>query len=120
MTITLVSSPGTLARQAHSPTGDVGDVLSSSLRLTAAKAPDTKMGSMRYSFTILTRATGRVDTTTTLRDGTIRATGLKIAIAQPALTVAITGGTGRYAGARGTLTFGPMTTQRNVYRLSLP
>ena len=120
MTITLISSPGTLVRQAHAPAGDIGDVLSSSLGLVAVKAPNTKMGSMRYSFTMLSRATARVDTTTTLRDGTIRATGLKIAIAKPALTVTITGGTGRYAGARGTLTFGPMTTQRNVYRLTLP
>ena len=120
MTITLISSPGPLARQVHPPAGDVGDVLSSSLRLTAAKAPNATMGSMRYSFTMLTPATAAVDTITTLRDGTIRATGVKVAIAKPALTVTITGGTGRYAGARGTLTFGPMTTQRNVYRLTLP
>jgi hypothetical protein len=120
MTITLSSSPGELVRQAHAPAGDLGDVLSSSLVLAATNGAHTKMGAMTYSFTMLGRATARVETTTTLRDGTIRATAMKLAIDEPTLTVTITGGTGRYAGARGTLTFGPMTTQRNVYRLTLP
>ena len=119
LTLTLMTTPGTLVRHARPPNGDVGDVLTSTLLLTAAETPHTKMGSMHYSFTMLSRGIARIETTTTLSDGTIRATGAKISIARAALTVTVTGGTGRYAGARGTLTFGPMTTQKNVYRLSL-
>jgi hypothetical protein len=120
LTITLTSEPGEIVRHAHPPSGDPGDVLFSTLLLSSNVSPRAQVGSMRYSFRILSDAHATVNTVTTLADGTIRASATNVSIAQATIVVAITGGTGRYAGAVGTLTFGPMSTQTNVYKLALP
>ncbi|HZO96666.1 MAG TPA: hypothetical protein VFB42_04775 [Gaiellaceae bacterium] len=128
ITITVRSVAGKVVRHPHPPAGEVGDEFVSTLVLLDPRTR-ARVGTMAYSFTILTRcrgltarcsATARLESTTTFRDGTIRAAGKRVSIAQPTVVVRVRGGTGRYEHARGTLTFGPTTTQTNVYRLSLP
>jgi hypothetical protein len=128
ITITVQSAAGAVVRVAHPPAGERGDVLFSSLALLDSRT-GAKVGTMDYTLTIVkacrsvitscqTRA--RVVAVTTFRDGTIRAVGPWVSISRPTIVVHIRNGTGRYAGARGTLTFGPSSTRTNVYALSLP
>ena len=129
LTISVESAAGAVVRVAHPPEGDRGDVLTSTLTLLDPRT-GAKVGAMDYTITIVkacsvaaatscqTRA--RVVTTTAFRDGTIRAAGPWVSISRPVIVVPVRTGTGRYAGAKGTLTFGPSSTQTNVYALTLP
>jgi hypothetical protein len=126
ITVSSVSSP--FVRHAHPPAGDVGDELSSTLVLLDPRT-HAKVGTMAYAFTIFKVCAGfsascdptvKLTSTTTFRDGTIRANGGRVSIAHPTIVVKVRGGTGRYEGATGTLSFGPASTRTNVYRLTLP
>ena len=57
----------------------------------------------------------------TLPDGTLILQGVVTGLKNGGLIIPVTGGTGRYAKARGTLTVGPGKTRAlNTYRLVLP
>jgi hypothetical protein len=128
ITITVASTAGAVVRVSHPPAGELGDVLTSSLALVDSRTA-AKVGTMDYTLTIVKACSSvvtscqrraRVVAITTFRDGTIRAVGPWVSISRPTIVVRIRNGTGRYAGARGTLTFGPSSTRTNVYALSLP
>jgi predicted metal-binding membrane protein len=132
--IKVMTAQGPNKRHPHPPPGDAGDTFDSSLILfnlgpQFGKPAKKMVGSMRFSYTLRKvcsgftskcSATADFETTTTLPGGTIVAGGRGISIAKPTITVPVTGGTGRYAGARGTVTMGPLSTETNVYRLTLP
>jgi hypothetical protein len=127
VTITLKTAPGKVVRHAHPPAGDKGDELTSTLTLLDART-GAKVGTMTYTFTILRacrpfttpcRARALVNTTTVLRDGAIMAGGRHVPTARITIALPVSGGTGRYAYAKGTLTFGLASTHTNVYKLWL-
>ena len=86
------------------------------------KPKGTVVGSDVYSMTI-TRAPYRVSVSVKVKlpDGTIQAKG-RGDLQAPTLTIPVVGGTGAYAGARGTSTASGLTGNRslNVYRVRLP
>jgi hypothetical protein len=65
-----------------------------------------------------------IDVTATLPGGTLRVRGAMHVLADGSERYPVNGGTGRFAGARGTVTVrslgGQGTQSSNVYRLTLP
>jgi hypothetical protein len=127
VTITLKTAPGKILRHDYPPAGDKGDELTSTLDLLDPRT-GAKVGTMTYTFTILQacrpftspcRARALVNTTTVLRDGAIMAEGRHVPTARITIALPVSGGTGRYAYAKGTLTFGLVSTHTNVYKLWL-
>jgi hypothetical protein len=135
VTIVVTTKQGPTVQHAHPPATEVGDTFDSSLVLLNPKhvrqfglRGKAKVGTMSFSYTIRSqcrafeptcRSRADIETTSTLPDGTIDAAGKDVTIAKPTISVTVTGGTGRYAGAHGTLTMGPASTGTNVYRLEL-
>lgn len=84
------------------------------------------VGSDRGILTFTSGSTARADVTARLPGGTIRVRGRMTILAGGGQRYPVAGGTGRFAGARGTLTVrplgGPVNRPRasNVYRLTLP
>ena len=136
VTIVVATKQGPTVQHAYPPATEVGDRFDSSLVLVNPKhvrqfglAGKAKVGTMSFSYTIRSqcrafepacRSRADIQTTSTLPGGTIDAAAKDVTIATPRIVVPVTGGTGRYAGAHGTLTMGPASTQTNVYRLELP
>jgi hypothetical protein len=127
LTITVKTVPGKVVRHAYPPAGDKGDELTSTVTLLDPRT-GAKVGTMTYTFTILQackpfttpcRARALVNTTTVLRDGAIMAGGRHVPTARITIAVPVSGGTGRYADAKGSLTFGLTSTHTNVYKLWL-
>jgi hypothetical protein len=132
-TITVMTSQGPTKRHPHAPPGDVGDTFDSSLTLfnvgpQFGKPVKAKVGSMRFTYTLTKvcrgfssscKATADFATSTELPGGTIAAGGKGISIAGRTISIPVTGGSGRFAHASGTLTMGPSSTKRNVYKLTL-
>jgi len=112
------SLQGKIVRRAEPPAGDVGDVLSSTMQLVNPRTK-RKLGSMSYTVTMLSGTRARFVTHTSLGDGTIAAAAV-VRLSSMTIVLPVTGGTGTFAGARGTLAFGPVSTRTNVYTLSLP
>ena len=48
------------------------------------------------------------------------ADGKAISIATPNIRIPVTGGTGRFRGARGSVTISPSSTAISTYRLTVP
>ena len=85
------------------------------------KPKGAKVGSDRGVMTFTSANTARFDGSARLPGGTIRLKGDVIPLSENSLAIPVTGGTGRYAGARGVLVVGPGTKQAlNVYQLKLP
>jgi len=93
------------------------------LRNTArqfGKPKGARVGSDSGTLTFTSAHTARYTGTTRLPGGTLKVRG-PVKVVGRQLQIAVTGGTGRYASARGTLTVGPGDTRAlNVYRLVLP
>ena len=135
LAFTLEETQGPTAAHPHPPAGEVGDTFVSSLALTNAAAPQlgkrpwASVGTMQFTYTIRhecaslgTRCvpTADFDTVTTLPGGTVVADGHALSIARPTITIPVVDGTGRYAGARGTVTISPTSTKVSRYKLTLP
>jgi hypothetical protein len=133
LSITFRIDQGVTERHPHPPAGDAGDVFSVVLTLLTiepafGKPADTRVGRMVFSYVLRGTCsagaggcTGTTDvrTVTTLPGGTITATGTKLPIRTP-FVVAVRGGTGRYAGARGRIVIAPGGAPRNVYKVTFP
>ena len=132
LTIRLVSTPGKTALRDVPPKGlaqgqlSKGDRISgtSILRNAAAqfgKAKGARVGGDAFTMTITTPPKATISVKVTLPDGTMRAKGQGNATASR-LKIAIVGGSGAYAGAKGTAESRNLSGGRslNVYRVRLP
>jgi hypothetical protein len=106
-----------------------GDKVFSTSRLRNAVAQFGKprnavVGSDRGTLTLTSANSVRIDVTARLPGGTLRVRGPLRTLANGGQRYPVVGGTGRFAGARGTVTVRPLSGagQRasNVYRLTLP
>jgi hypothetical protein len=134
LTVTFRIIQGVTQRQPHPPQGDVGDVFWVDLTLFTINgdlpnvSPNTRAGNMRFSYLLHgvcsetgsgCKGTVDIETTTKLPGGTITANAKGTPIRQP-FVVAISKGTGRYKGAKGTVVIAPDGAARNVYNITLP
>jgi hypothetical protein len=106
---------------------NVGDTLRSrsNLRNEVAQFGKPKgalVGSDVATLTFKSLTMGVVKVTAALPGGTLRASGLVLHGGDARGTIRVTGGTGVFAGARGTVSSTLLTRERdrNVYRLQLP
>ena len=83
------------------------------------KPARARVGTDRATITFVTKATVRIDGVARFPAGTVTFAGSS-SLARPKTSVTVTGGTGRYAHARGTATAGGTATNVNTYRLTLP
>jgi hypothetical protein len=130
---TLRITQGVTQRHPHAPAGDAGDVFSVVLSLfnttpQFGKPADAPVGNMTFSYTLQgscsatggsCKGTANIQTVTKLPGGTILAGGNKVPIRTPFL-VTVSKGTGRFAGAHGTVEIAPGGAPKNIYRLTLP
>ena len=132
LTIRLISTPGRTVFRDVPPKGlgqglpTKGDVIrgTSILRNAAAqfgKAKGAVVGGDTYTMTFRTPVSAVVSVTAKLPGGAIQAKGTGDFTADR-LTIAVVGGTGAYAGARGVSESKSLSGDRtlNVYRLRLP
>ena len=131
--VTLRITQGVTLRHPHPPAGDAGDLFSVVLSLynTTAefgKAADAPVGNMTFSYTLQgscssaggsCKGTANIQTVTKLPGGTITANGDKVPIRVPFI-VTVRSGTGRFAGAHGTIEIAPAGSAKNIYKLTLP
>jgi hypothetical protein len=135
LVFTLETKQGPTVAHPHPPPGGVGDAYDSSLTLANAAVPQlgrpahASVGMMRFTYTIRRqctsfspscRATADFTTVTTLPGGTVTAAGSSISIANPEIVIPVTGGTGRYRRAHGTVSISPTSEKISTYRLRLP
>ena len=135
LVFTVKTKQGPTVAHPHPPAGGVGDSYESSLTLANAGIPQlgrparATVGTMQFTFTIRKQcmsfspkcvATADFTTVTTLPGGTVRAGGKGISIAYPEIVIPVTGGTGRYKGAHGTVSISPTSEKLSTYRLRLP
>jgi len=135
VTYTFKTRQGEIVHHAHPPAGGVGDTYQSSLVLRNAgiaqlgAASHARVGSMRLGYTLRRQctaftpkciATADFDTVTTLPGGKVLAGGRRISIAGPSIRIPVTGGTGRFEGARGWVTISPSSTRISTYELTVP
>jgi hypothetical protein len=135
LVFTVKSKQGPTVAHARPPAGGVGDWYDSSLSLANAGIPQlgrpahAAVGTMQFTYTIRKqctsfsprcRATADFTTVTTLPGGTVKAAGRSISIANPEIVIPVTGGTGRYKGAHGTVSISPTSEKLSTYRLRLP
>jgi hypothetical protein len=133
-TLTLRITQGVTVRHPHAPAGDAGDVFSTDLTLFTTTddldvGPNKKVGNMSFSYLLHgscssvvgngCKGTVDINTMTKLPGGTITATSIGVPIRQP-FVVAIKGGTGRWAGAKGSVVIAPDGAAKNVYNITLP
>jgi len=132
MTIRLISTPGRTVVRDRPPKGlnlgvpSKGDSISGTSILRNAIAQFGKpkgaiVGGDSYSITITTPPQALLKIQVKLPGGTLRAQGHG-SILKSSITVPVVGGTGAFAGARGTSVSSEMSGNRtlNVYRLRLP
>lgn len=88
-----------------------------------------QVGTMRFSYVprkhctaygTVCDKTADFSSVSVLPGGTVLASGVGLSIANPTITIPVVGGTGRYAGASGTVTISPSSTKVSIYRLELP
>jgi hypothetical protein len=135
LSYTFKTRQGAVSHQAHPPAGGVGDTYSSRLVLRNAGLAQlgagrhASVGSMRLQYTLrkqcaaFTRncvATADFVTVTVLPGGKVLAAGKRISISSPNIKIPVTGGTGRFQGARGWVTISPSSTQISTYQLTVP
>jgi hypothetical protein len=106
-----------------------GDRIFSRSRLRNAvpqfgRARNAVVGSDRGTLTFTSASAVRLDVTATLPGGTLRVRGPQRMLRDGGRRYPVVGGTGRFAGARGTVTVRPLSgtgsRASNVYRLTLP
>jgi hypothetical protein len=135
LTFTVKTKQGPTVAHQHPPAGGVGDSYDSSLVLMNSgiaqlgKGARATVGKMQFTYTIRKQctsfgktcvATADFDTVTTLPGGTVTAGGKSISIAKPTIVIPVTGGTGRYKGATGTVSISPTSTKLGTFALTLP
>jgi hypothetical protein len=135
LTYVFKTRSGPTTTHAHAPKGPVGDTFASRLVLRNAGLAQlgagrhATVGSMKLSYTIRKQctaftghcvATADFTTVTTLPGGKVTADGKSISIAGTNIRIPVTGGTGRFAGARGSVTISPTSTKISTYELTLP
>ena len=82
------------------------------------KSQNAKVGSDKGTMTFTSKNTARMDGVATLPDGTIVFKGQVTVLADKTISIPVTGGTGKYLHASGTLLVGSGTKQaRNTYSL---
>jgi len=132
LVLTFRITQGPTFRHPHPPVGDAGDGFSTTLTLYNAaeqldRPKNARMGTMRFAYTLKgsctaaggCRGTVDIQTLTRLPGGTIAADANGIPIRYP-FVVIVRKGTGRYAGAKGSISIAPAGNARNVYTLELP
>jgi len=133
LVVTLRITQGVTIRHPHPPAGDAGDVFSVDLTLFTTgsdfdAAPNTRVGNMNFSYLLHgscsvagngCKGTVDIDTMTKLPGGTITAGTKGVPIRQP-FVVGIKSGTGRFAGAKGSIVIAPDGSAKNVYTIKLP
>ena len=135
LTFTVKTRQGPTTAHPHPPSGGVGDSYVSSLELVNRKVAQfgkpayAPIGTMEFTYTIRKQcssskgtcvATADFDTVSTLPGGTVLASGRSISISDPTITIPVTGGSGRYVGATGTVTISPSSRKISTYELELP
>jgi len=129
--------PTSVAAAAPAPAlagSETGETFASTLTLRNGPSPQlgraawATVGTMRFSYRIrrqcgavvtLCDATADFQTVTSFPGGSLLASGRQISIASPTITIPVVGGTGIYAGARGTVTISPSELKIATYRLEL-
>jgi hypothetical protein len=129
--------PTSVTAASHTPAvsgSEVGETFASTLTLRNGPSPQlgraawATVGTMRFSYRIhrqcsalgpLCAATADFQTVTSFPGGSLLASGQQISIASPTITIPVLGGTGIYAGARGTVTISPSELKIATYRLEL-
>jgi hypothetical protein len=132
---TFKTRQGPTVHRPHPPSGAVGDSYRQTLVLRNAGIAQlgagghAEVGSMELRYTIRKQctsfakrcvATADFETVTKLPGGDVLAAGRSISIATPNIRIPVTGGTGRFARARGWVTISPRSTRISTYRLTLP
>jgi Allene oxide cyclase barrel like domain len=85
------------------------------------KARGKRVGTDHGTMTFTSPHTARFDGTAKLPGGSVRISGTVRPVAGGSLQIPVSGGTGRYAKATGTLTVGPGENRAlNTYRITLP
>jgi hypothetical protein len=135
LVFTVKTKQGPTVAHPHPPPGGLGDSYNSSLALVNAGIPQlgrparAVVGTMQFTYTIRKQctsftprchATADFTTVTMLPGGTVKAAGKSISIANPEIVIPVTGGTGRYRGAHGTVSISPTSEKLSIYRLLLP
>jgi hypothetical protein len=135
LVFTVKTKQGPTVAHPHPPAGGVGDSYDSSLVLANGgirqfgRAAHALVGTMQFTYTIRKQctsfsprclATADFTTVTSLPGGTVNASGRSISIANPEIVIPVTGGTGRYKDAHGTVSISPTSEKLSTYRLRLP
>jgi hypothetical protein len=84
------------------------------------KPKGAKVGADAGTLTFLSKSSARFDGKTTLPGGTLTLNGPVFSVSGGGMTIPVSGGTGRYKGARGLLIVGPGARSLNTYRLVYP
>jgi len=103
--------------------GDVAvehdDLFNTSVRF--GRPAHALVGTDRATLTFQSKTSTLIKGTARFPDGTVAFSGIaKQTASTVSVTVPVTGGTGRYAHAQGTVTAGGPATNLNTYRLTLP
>jgi hypothetical protein len=127
LTIRVVSVSTSLREVDKGPKGvSAGDrvIFSDTLRNAVrqfGKPKGAKVGSDRGVMRFTSSRTARFEGSARLPGGTLRLEGDVIPVSRESIAIPVTGGTGRYAGARGVVIVGPGTKRAlNTYQLRLP
>jgi len=135
-TLRTTQGPTSVATAGQAASSSVsGETFVSTLTLLNGASPQlgkrawAKVGTMRFSYVMRKHCssygtvcgkTADFSSVTVLPGGTVLASGEALSIANPTITIPVVGGTGRYAGASGSVTISPTSSKINVYRLELP
>jgi hypothetical protein len=135
LTFTVKTRQGPTLARPQAPAAGASEWYASSLELLNpnvaqfGKPAHSPVGTMEFTYTnrkqcpssqVRCVATADFDTVSTLPGGTVLASGKSISISAPTITIPVTGGTGRYAGATGTVTISPSSRKLSTYQLELP
>jgi hypothetical protein len=134
LSFTVRITQGITFRHPHPPEGDAGDVFSTTLTLFATdeqfgKPKNAKLGTMTFTWDFRgacsstgagCKGTSDMDTITKLPGGTITADGKDVPLSHLPFLVPIQKGTGRFAGATGSIAIAPAGHAESIYKITLP
>jgi hypothetical protein len=126
-------SQGPTYRHPHPPAGDAGDVFSTTLQIFAVtpefgKGANAKLGSMTFSYTLHgscssaaagCSGTTSINTVTTFPGGTLVANRVDVPFSKAGFVLPILSGTGRFAGAKGSVAVAPAGQAQSNYTITL-
>jgi hypothetical protein len=125
---------GPTYRHPHPPAGDAGDVFSTTLTMFAnepefGKSTNAKLGTMTFSYTLHgscssaaagCSGTTSIQTLTTFPGGTLVADRNNVPFTNAGFVLPIQSGTGRFAGATGSVAVAPAGQAQSNYTIVLP